>query len=127
MQKRGQQTDSSAHPHCVSGLSPCPGGACSPERGEEVEGEGLSLKGSSLLQLGSGPVVHLLGAISHRPTGGQAITKLEALEDLAEIISGPSTKRHRRKKEPLVEGPTECQVQNKWGLWVLLDGVPSDA
>ncbi|XP_058516807.1 SPOC domain-containing protein 1 isoform X2 [Ochotona princeps] len=65
--------------------------------------------GSWSTPLGSGPVVHLLGATSHRPTGGQPMPKLEALKDLTEVISGPSTKRHRRKKEPLVEGPTECQ------------------
>ncbi|XP_075384063.1 SPOC domain-containing protein 1 [Tenrec ecaudatus] len=36
--------------------------------------------------LGSGPVIRLLGAISHRSTGGRQPAKLEALENLMEVL-----------------------------------------
>ncbi|KAL0604936.1 SPOC domain-containing protein 1 [Plecturocebus cupreus] len=60
-------------------------------------------------QLDSGPVIHLLGTVSHGQAGGQLAPKLEVLEDLMEVSSLSSAKRLRRKKRPVVWGPAGCQ------------------
>ncbi|XP_053432393.1 SPOC domain-containing protein 1 [Nycticebus coucang] len=60
--------------------------------------------------LGSGSVIQLLGAISHRQAVGQLRPKLEALEDLMEVTSSLSAQRPRRKERPMAQGPAGCQV-----------------
>uniref|UniRef100_A0A2K6RM63 SPOC domain-containing protein 1 n=1 Tax=Rhinopithecus roxellana TaxID=61622 RepID=A0A2K6RM63_RHIRO len=60
--------------------------------------------------LGSGPVIQLLGALSHGQAAGQLPPKLEVLEDLMEVSSPSPAQRLRRKKRPMVQGPAGCQV-----------------
>ncbi|XP_011829414.1 PREDICTED: SPOC domain-containing protein 1 isoform X1 [Mandrillus leucophaeus] len=60
--------------------------------------------------LGSGPVIQLLGAVSHGQAGGQLPPKLEVLEDLMEVSSPSPAQRLRRKKRPMAQGPAGCQV-----------------
>nr|XP_054411697.1 SPOC domain-containing protein 1 isoform X2 [Pongo abelii] len=60
--------------------------------------------------LGSGPVIQLLGAVSHSQAGGQLPPKLEVLEDLMEVTSPSPAQRLRRKKRPMAQGPAGCQV-----------------
>nr|XP_005544188.2 SPOC domain-containing protein 1 isoform X3 [Macaca fascicularis] len=59
---------------------------------------------------GSGPVIQLLGAVSHGQAGGQLPPKLEVLEDLMEVSSPSPAQRLRRKKRPMAQGPAGCQV-----------------
>ncbi|XP_008951731.1 SPOC domain-containing protein 1 isoform X2 [Pan paniscus] len=83
---------------------PSPGGC---PRLEEVKiPHGVKL----VCYLGSGPVIQLLGAISHGQAGGQLPPKLEVLEDLMEVSSPSPAQRLRRKKRPMVQGPAGCQV-----------------
>ncbi|XP_054547466.1 SPOC domain-containing protein 1 [Talpa occidentalis] len=59
--------------------------------------------------LGSGPVIHLLGALLHGQANGPQPPKLEALEDMMEVSSTSPAKRPRRKKRSRAQGPTGCQ------------------
>ncbi|KAF6345703.1 SPOC domain containing 1 [Rhinolophus ferrumequinum] len=59
--------------------------------------------------LGSGAVIHLLGAISHGRAGELQPSKLEALENMMEVSSASPAKRCRRKERRVARGPTGCQ------------------
>ncbi|XP_063569733.1 SPOC domain-containing protein 1 isoform X6 [Pongo abelii] len=78
---------------------------------EEPPGRHLtSSPGPVPVRLGSGPVIQLLGAVSHSQAGGQLPPKLEVLEDLMEVTSPSPAQRLRRKKRPMAQGPAGCQV-----------------
>nr|XP_023490297.1 SPOC domain-containing protein 1 isoform X2 [Equus caballus] len=59
--------------------------------------------------LGSGAVIHLLGAISRGQAGGPQPPKLEVLENMMEVSSASPAQRPRRKERPMARGPTGCQ------------------
>ncbi|VFV40856.1 spocd1 protein [Lynx pardinus] len=59
--------------------------------------------------LGSGAVVHLLGAISCGQAGEPQHPKLEVLENMMEASSVSPVQRSRRKERPVARGPTGCQ------------------
>lgn len=92
-----------------------------------MTGEGSTLRGraaahcsvlkcSSPLQLESGAVIRLLGAISHGQAGGPQPPVLEALEDMMEVSAVSPAQRPRRKDRPRARGPTGSQVQNRFFL-----------
>ncbi|XP_004679471.1 PREDICTED: SPOC domain-containing protein 1 [Condylura cristata] len=58
---------------------------------------------------GSGPVIHLLGALHHGQAGGPQPPKLETLENMMEVSSASPAKRPRRKERPMARGPAGCQ------------------
>lgn len=60
-------------------------------------------------ELGSGAVIHLLGAISHGQARGLQLPKLEVLENMMEVSLASPAQRPRRKRRPMVQGPTGCQ------------------
>lgn len=64
------------------------------------------------LQLGSGAVLHLLGAIRGGRAGEPQPPKLEVLEDMMEVSLASPVQRPRRKERPMAQGPAGCQVQN---------------
>ncbi|CAK7321550.1 SPOC domain-containing protein 1 [Vulpes lagopus] len=64
---------------------------------------------SDLGNLGSGPVIHLLGAISHGQAGEPQPPKLEVLENMMEVSLASLVQRPRRKERPMVQGPSRCQ------------------
>ncbi|XP_072606500.1 SPOC domain-containing protein 1 isoform X2 [Vulpes vulpes] len=59
--------------------------------------------------LGSGPVIHLLGAISHGQAGEPQPPKLEVLENMMEVSLASLVQRPRRKERPMAQGPSRCQ------------------
>ncbi|XP_011356361.1 SPOC domain-containing protein 1 [Pteropus vampyrus] len=59
--------------------------------------------------LGSGALIHLLGAISHGQAGELQPSKLEALENMMEVSSASPAQRPRRKGRPVTRDPTGCQ------------------
>ncbi|XP_027438505.2 SPOC domain-containing protein 1 isoform X2 [Zalophus californianus] len=59
--------------------------------------------------LGSGAVLHLLGAIRHGQAGELQPPKLEVLEDMMEVSLASPVQRPRRKERPRAQGPTGCQ------------------
>lgn len=65
--------------------------------------------GCPTLELGSGAVIHLLGAISHGQARGLQLPKLEVLENMMEVSLASPAQRPRRKRRPMVQGPTGCQ------------------
>ncbi|XP_038515507.1 SPOC domain-containing protein 1 isoform X2 [Canis lupus baileyi] len=68
--------------------------------------------------LGSGPVIHLLGAISHGQAGEPQPPKLEVLENMMEVSLASLVQRPRRKERSMAQGPSRCQegapVQEAW-------------
>ncbi|KAB0407585.1 hypothetical protein E2I00_009876, partial [Balaenoptera physalus] len=59
--------------------------------------------------VGSGAVIHLLGAISYGQAGGLLPPKLEVLEDMMEVNSASPAQRPRRKERRMAQGPAGCQ------------------
>ncbi|XP_067567965.1 SPOC domain-containing protein 1 isoform X1 [Pseudorca crassidens] len=59
--------------------------------------------------VGSGAVIHLLGAIGYSQAGGLLPPKLEVLEDMMEVNSASPVQRPRLKERPMARGPTGCQ------------------
>lgn len=58
-------------------------------------------------------MISLLGAISRGQAGGLQPPKLEALENMMEVSVASPAQRPRRKKRPMAQGSTGCQVQNR--------------
>nr|XP_035954603.1 SPOC domain-containing protein 1 isoform X3 [Halichoerus grypus] len=71
----------------------------------------LLLTGVSLrcAKLGSGTVLHLLGAIRRGQAGELQPPKLEVLEDMMKVSLASPVQRPRRKERPRAQGPTRCQ------------------
>ncbi|XP_077929616.1 SPOC domain-containing protein 1 isoform X4 [Halichoerus grypus] len=59
--------------------------------------------------LGSGTVLHLLGAIRRGQAGELQPPKLEVLEDMMKVSLASPVQRPRRKERPRAQGPTRCQ------------------
>lgn len=59
-------------------------------------------------------MIHLLGAISHGQARGLQLPQLEVLENMMEVSLASPAQRPRRKRRPMVQGPTGCQVQNRF-------------
>uniref|UniRef100_A0A7N5JRD6 SPOC domain containing 1 n=1 Tax=Ailuropoda melanoleuca TaxID=9646 RepID=A0A7N5JRD6_AILME len=59
--------------------------------------------------LGSGAVLHLLGAIRGGRAGEPQPPKLEVLEDMMEVSLASPVQRPRRKERPMAQGPAGCQ------------------
>eukprot|EP00070_Physeter_catodon_P033497 XP_028340391.1 SPOC domain-containing protein 1 [Physeter catodon] len=59
--------------------------------------------------VGSGAVIHLLGAIGYGQAGGMLPPKLEVLEDMMEVNSASPAQRPGRKERPMARGPAGCQ------------------
>ncbi|XP_021540091.1 SPOC domain-containing protein 1 [Neomonachus schauinslandi] len=59
--------------------------------------------------LGSGAVLHLLGAIRRGQAGELQPPKLEVLEDMMKVSLASPVQRPRRKERPRAQGPTGCQ------------------
>ncbi|XP_035954641.1 SPOC domain-containing protein 1 isoform X5 [Halichoerus grypus] len=60
-------------------------------------------------KLGSGTVLHLLGAIRRGQAGELQPPKLEVLEDMMKVSLASPVQRPRRKERPRAQGPTRCQ------------------
>lgn len=63
------------------------------------------------LQVESGSVIHLLGAISPGQAAGSRPLKLEPLENMMEVSAASPAQRPRRKIRRQAHSPTWCQVQ----------------
>ncbi|XP_035954610.1 SPOC domain-containing protein 1 isoform X2 [Halichoerus grypus] len=68
-----------------------------------------SRPGSFPKLLGSGTVLHLLGAIRRGQAGELQPPKLEVLEDMMKVSLASPVQRPRRKERPRAQGPTRCQ------------------
>ncbi|XP_025303410.3 SPOC domain-containing protein 1 isoform X3 [Canis lupus dingo] len=87
------------------------------DKSSQDQPEGSSA-GSFPKLLGSGPVIHLLGAISHGQAGEPQPPKLEVLENMMEVSLASLVQRPRRKERSMAQGPSRCQegapVQEAW-------------